>query len=72
MSIPKSGDLCNVRGEANHDFDSRRLSSFRATKNALNKSFSRVEKMVEAVQRYSNSELNILSRLERALMRISA
>jgi hypothetical protein len=38
---------------------------YRATKNALNKAFIRAEMMVEAVQRYSNFEVNVLSRLER-------
>ena len=39
---------------------------FSDKKNALNKAFSRGKMMVEAVQRYSNSELSILSRLEKA------
>ena len=38
---------------------------YRVRENALNKAFAEVRIMVEAVQRYSNSEVNILSRLER-------
>ena len=47
-------------------FNSCRLLRYRERKNALSQAFSEVWIMVEAVQRYSNSGLNILSRLESA------
>lgn len=46
-------------------FDSRQLSTILSMKNALFKAFIEVRNMVEAVLRYSNFEVNVLSRLQR-------
>jgi hypothetical protein len=44
---------------------------FSSIKNAFNKAYLRGSMMVEAVQRYSNSEVNILSQLERVVQQAS-